>query len=194
MRISIVSGVHIRRAQHLNQLFFELPATQGNPLPFIFFAFLFLFFFKFPYRTDANKRLHISGWLSVPVSYKFEKHLRCVLDAEHERGEEQNKNGTNRLWCHKWKKKKLVDFEEWNAPVWRRKKLNNMHSTKSKQSDCRGWLRRWMTGKKRVKPRNLSTKKNKKTPNSFCRSCRCRAWIRDVHELRERERETAPQF
>lgn len=45
MRISIISGVHIRRAQHLNQLFFEFPATQENPL---FISFVF-FSFKFPY-------------------------------------------------------------------------------------------------------------------------------------------------
>lgn len=66
------------------------------------------------------------------------------------------------------------------------KKLNNMHSTKSKQSDCRGWLRRWMTGKKRVKPRNFC---QLKITFNF-RSCYwCRAWIRDDNELRKNERE-----
>lgn len=80
--------------------------------------------------------------------------------------EEKSKTKMNKptVMSQMEKKKKISWFRGENAPVRRRKKLNNMHSTKSKQSDCRGWLRRWMTGKKRLKPRNLSTKKKIKIP------------------------------
>lgn len=163
MRISIVSGVHIRRAQHLNQLFFELPATQGNPLPFIFFVFFFFLSSNFHIeQTLTNGSTSADG-----CPYLCRTSLKSTYDVCWTRNmkEEKSKTKMKQTDCNVTNgiKKKISWFRGENAPVRRRKKLNNMHSTKSKQSDCRGWLRRWMTGKKKVKPRNLSTKKKKKS-------------------------------
>lgn len=51
-----------------------------------------------------------------------------------------------------------------------------------------------MTGKKKVKPRNLSTKKKKKIPIISAVDVDAELEIRDVHELREGKKKIAPQF
>lgn len=56
---------------------------QPTEIRLVFFFFLSFNFSK--WKTDVNKQFNITRRLSVPVVYKFEKHLRCVLNAEHER-------------------------------------------------------------------------------------------------------------